>query len=129
MQALITIWAASTFLGPVRLAAGMAVTDELLFKEGVQFVDDEVMDNSVPEIRREDFALYRLVDDERDGSARLIGAVVDFFAQCYQVAFIIDFEGKRAGGASLMLAAGYVRAEQLVDRNWSAVLFVREEAQ
>ena len=57
LQALITIWAASTFLGPVRLAAGMAVTDELLFKEGVQFVDDEVMDNSVPEIRREDFAL------------------------------------------------------------------------
>jgi len=76
LQALITIWAASTFLGPVRLAAGMAVTDELLFKEGVQFVDDEVIDSSVPEIRREDFALYRLVD-----------------------------------------------------RNWSAVLFVREEAQ
>ena len=41
LQALITIWAASTFLGPVRLAAGMALFMENLTAHGHLPIDEE----------------------------------------------------------------------------------------
>jgi len=41
LQALITIWAASTFLGPVRLAAGMALFVENLTAHGHLPIDEE----------------------------------------------------------------------------------------
>ena len=40
-DALITIWSASTFLGPVRLAAGMAPSSENLVTHGHLHIDDE----------------------------------------------------------------------------------------
>ncbi|WP_126855191.1 hypothetical protein [Candidatus Cryosericum septentrionale] len=40
-QALITVWSASTFLGPVRLAAGMALFVENLMTHGHLHVDEE----------------------------------------------------------------------------------------
>jgi len=45
LQALITIWAASTFLGPVRLAAGMALFVENLTAHGHLPIDEETWIN------------------------------------------------------------------------------------
>lgn len=42
LQALITIWSASTFLGPVRLAAGMALFVENLTAHGHLPLDEEI---------------------------------------------------------------------------------------
>ena len=45
LQALITIWSASTFLGPVRLAAGMALFVENLTAHGHLPIDEETWIN------------------------------------------------------------------------------------
>lgn len=60
---------------PFTRAASITVINEIIFKNRVQFVDDQVMNNPVAEISGKNFPFYRFVYDKGDGFAWLVSAL------------------------------------------------------
>ena len=68
---------------------------------------------SITEVGGKYFAFDRFVYDKGDGLPGVIGAVVDFFPQRYQIIFVIKLKGKSIGGASLVTATALVSLKYL----------------
>lgn len=64
------------FAGP----AGIGVVDEPRLPESFQWRDQHVMDNSIAEIRREDFSELVRLDDETDRTRGMAGPALQLLA-------------------------------------------------
>lgn len=83
------LYAMDTEVRSLAFAARVAVINKVVFKQRIQFVDDEMMDNPITEIGSKYFAFDRFVDDKCYRFARLITAIVDFIAKLQQIGFVI----------------------------------------
>jgi hypothetical protein len=73
-------------------ATTVTVVDKGRFKDGRNIVIDEVMNDPIPEIGREDFPLHGLIHHKTDAWLWLICFAKNLIAQCKYIGFQVFFE-------------------------------------
>lgn len=75
--------------------ASVTVVYEMIFKNRVQFVDHQMMNNPVAEIGGKYLTLYGFVYNKGDGFTWLVSAIINFAVKRNKVTFVIHLESKR----------------------------------
>jgi len=91
--------------------AGVAVADEAPFEPRPDRVIDHMMDDPVPEIRRQDFANFRARDDKGNAATNPVAPFAQVVPQVNQVLFEHNFERKLIERVALVFAAVEIGVE------------------
>lgn len=105
--------APDSFRCPFAEPAAIAVFDEMLFKDRIDIIENQMMDDAIPEISGKNFPLDRLVNDKTDTSANLIFPADNILIQPEQFFFITIFKSQDIGSAPFVFARVKIGAEQI----------------
>ena len=92
---------------------GIRIIYELLLKRTVQFPDNKVMNNTIPEICREYFSFDWLVYYKSYRSSRMICSGVHFIVQLNQITFVIEFKRQCIDGIALLFPAILISSKEI----------------
>ena len=87
---------------------GETVIDEYLFKFGVEFVNQQVMNHPVPEVRREDLPLDRPSHYEGHKTSRLIAGRIHVLVKFLEISLIIHLKGHGIAGTALLETTRFI---------------------
>lgn len=97
---------------PLAYPAGVRIVDEKTLQYRVQLVDDEVVNDAVSEVARENLALDGTIDDKSDAFADRVGAVHNRLVELYEVRFVVEFELDGTRGFPFIFSAIVVGSEE-----------------
>ena len=86
------------------LAAAIAVVNEQTLKERTDIVVNEVVNNPVAKISRENLSLNGFENYETNTGADFVFPVLDFFVKFKQFSLVVDFKCQSVNGVSFVLA-------------------------
>ena len=98
------------------LPAGVRVVNEDRLEYSFLVGDQEVVNNAIPEVCREDLARLRARRDEADGPPWVVGVLPEFALERDQVRLRIDLEGEGIQGVPLVVTAVAILPPQLAER-------------
>jgi len=90
-------------------AAGVAVVDEAPFPSGFQATDEEVMDDAVAKIGREDLPGFRALRDKAGRRKGAVGASIQLLLQFDEVSLGMELKLQGGPAAAFALSAVQVR--------------------
>ncbi len=99
------------------LAAGIGIVDERPFENGFELVHDEMVNDPVAEVPRENLALHGTLDDEGDARADRIRPISDVICEREQAGLVIDLEAQGVRGLALAAPAVEVGLEKILDEH------------
>ena len=107
-------------------ATGVAVEDHTRLEERRQVVEQQMVHDSVPELRSENFSFYRSVHDETYARQRFVFPVPDLLVQRDEVVFEIHLESNLLLGVALVFACIVIGPENIDQQVWFFILHVFE---
>jgi len=101
---------------PLARPAGKGVVDEERLEDTLLLRHQQVVDDPVAEVRREDLARLRAAGDEADRGSRAVAVGAELLLEREQVRFGVRLEGERIARVPLVAAAAAVLPPQLAER-------------
>ena len=111
--AYVVLDAPDSFARTFSLATRIAVEDHARLEERRQIVEQQMMYNSVPELRGENFSFYRSVHNETYSRQWFVFPVPDLLIQLDEVVFEIHLESNLLLGVALVFACIVIGPENI----------------